>query len=83
MQYTWNSPLYISGGGSGYIFFKEYCILLSFTNSVDQDEMQHCTKMLHFIWVFTVCKSALRHFLEYKELNISESVSGHDEMCKT
>ena len=29
-------------------------ICFTFTNSVDPDEMQHI--MLHFIWVFTVCK---------------------------
>ena len=35
-----------------------------------------CSTMLQIIWVFTVCKSTLRGFPEYKGLNISESVSG-------
>ena len=46
---------------SGYNFETNtvfFClrIFLTFSNNVDTDEMQHYG-MLHFIWVFTVCKS--------------------------
>ena len=41
------------------MIFKKHCILFYLTNSVDPDEMQsrECSIMVHFILVFTVCKS--------------------------
>ena len=51
IQYTWDDPLYISGGVLLYFqnFLRSF-LHETFTNSVDIDEMRH------FIWVFTVCK---------------------------
>ena len=50
--------------------FKKHCILFYLTNSVDPDEMQsrECSILLHFIVVFTVCKSFHSGFPEYKVL---------------
>ena len=42
------------------IIFKKYCILLSgdiFLPLQMVDTLMKCSIMLHFIWVFTVCKS--------------------------
>ena len=54
VSFWFDSPLYISRGVI-LIFINVvfFClkIFLTFTNSVDPDEMQH------FIWAFTVCKS--------------------------
>ena len=68
IQLTWDSPFYISRDVSGvqfsnYIVFLCLKIFYTLTNRVDPDEMQHYPAfhlgciMLHFVLVFTVCKS--------------------------
>ena len=57
MQQTWDSPLYISRAGSRGVMFKKIVficpkIFFTFTNSEDQDEMQHNAAFhlgLHFL----------------------------------
>ena len=51
-----------------------------YTNSVDPDEMQHnkCSIMLHFIWVFTVCKSTRLGVCRIQRIKIKLSFPGFE-----
>ena len=53
-----------------------FCLKIFFTltNSVDPDEMQHYAAfyfMLHFIWVFTVCKSTCLGVSRIQRVNVN------------
>ena len=57
IEYTWDSPLYISRSVRLYFSKILYSFVLRFfifTNSVDPDEMQHYATLHQ---VFTICRS--------------------------